>query len=510
MTHSHKRLLVTLPVVLFAYFLIFPQSISACSCLRSPTVLDAYEGADFVVITEAVSIEKSQERYNGFSSIRMVVEKVFKGSLKVGDELTFAQGVGGADCRWTFEKDPVGQKFLFYLYSKEEKPESVSATICGRSNRLNYAADDLLYLENMDKQRGKTRISGTLSSFQPSPVEDDVWTRKLLEGLEVRLIGEQKTYTATANKDGVYEIYDLPPGKYILEPDVPRGLKLDRIRSGGSPPPQISDLPRLADKPKDGTQEQPKPSGIPLVLKAGKHAYFDFGYAIDNVIRGTVFDTQGKPIDGVCLDVIPDKGKASRQFFKNDCTKGGGLFAIDNIPAGSYLLVINKRGKISSREPFPTFYYPGVFEREKATSITIGEGDVVGNLSVHVPAMEKTITVEGVLLYSDDRPVVNEWVTFVADNVDERIDGRGGARTDASGKFSFTILKNFRGKLSAGLYVYTGQFENCPKVERLIKESGSTGITVKTNAIELDAEQDVFGLELRYPIPACKKTPVSI
>jgi hypothetical protein len=71
-------------------------------------------------------------------------------------------------------REEVGTKFLFYLDPREKKPKLWYASSCGQSKPLpNYstryiedAADDLLYLDKMNEVRGKTRISGTLISYQ--------------------------------------------------------------------------------------------------------------------------------------------------------------------------------------------------------------------------------------------------------------------------------------------------------------------------------------------------------
>src|ERR1700704_5861273 len=80
----------------------------ACSCVGTCTVLGSYEGASVVVIARAVAVEKAGpgEGYEGIISTKMVVEKVFKGDLKVGDEMTFGQGYN-TDCVWGFSQ-PVG------------------------------------------------------------------------------------------------------------------------------------------------------------------------------------------------------------------------------------------------------------------------------------------------------------------------------------------------------------------------------------------------------------------
>ena len=213
---SHRKYF---PFVLLvaAIFLLDPPTGRACSCAQKPTVLDEYEWAGFVVIARAVSVEKTDDKghVNGVSSTDMVVEKVFKGSLKVGEKMTFAQG-GGANCIWTFSEESVGERFLFYLRSGKEVPDVWMAGTCGRSRPVEYAVDDLLYLNNMAKRRGKSRISGTLSLYQSSPFENGEPIYKTLGGKKVRILGKAKTYEVTTNKDGVYEIYDLPAGSYEI------------------------------------------------------------------------------------------------------------------------------------------------------------------------------------------------------------------------------------------------------------------------------------------------------
>jgi hypothetical protein len=502
---SRKQLLFCFCIGVCAV-LFHASSTFACSCAPKRTVLDAYEGSDLVIIADAVSVEKAKDkpgseeesagRYGGIVSTRMVVNKVYKGNLKVGDELNFAQG-GGADCIWTFSEESIGRKFLFYLDTPDPPSEYVIAITCGRSILAEYAGDDLLYLDNIAKRRGKTRLSGTLSYYQASPVEDEEPVFKRLEGNHVRIIGAKKTYALTTDKNGVYEIYDLPGGKYVVEPEIPRGWKLDRYLSRAS-------YHANAEKEE---KDEPSAARNEVRVRAGKHAYFNFSYENANLMRGSVLDPHGEPMNGVCLDLIPARGKAAQYFFKFDCTEDGGKFSIDDIPAGSYYLVFNKEAKISSRQPFPTLFYPGVFEREKAAVITIGEGETVEGLTMHVPAVEETITVEGVLLYSDGKPVPGESVEFKVSEAPKDFDGTARAATDANGKFSIRLLKNLRGELFSEMFVYEGKFENCPKVERMIKDSGETSLEVKTQVVPVVAEQNIFAVELRFPFPGCKMAP---
>ena len=56
----------------------------------------------------------------------------------------------------------------------------------------------------MNKVPGRTRISGVLS--------EGGLARLSLGGQTIRIIGRNKTYGTKTDKNGVYELYDVPPG----------------------------------------------------------------------------------------------------------------------------------------------------------------------------------------------------------------------------------------------------------------------------------------------------------
>lgn len=470
---------------------------SACSCGPDPTVLDAYDHADVVIIARAVAVEKASpektappgqmsdgENYvDGVKSTTMRVERLYKGNLKIGDEMIFAQG-GGADCVWTFNEKSIGEEYLFYLKRFKESAHWIAIT-CGRGGNLKYMGDDLLYLNKMEKVRGKTRISGTLS-FENQ-------TDESVAGRKIRIVGAGRTYEVETDEDGVYEVYDVPAGTYYIEPEIPRGWRVANF--------WLSYSPSFA-----GSEEVKSPKKIPITLKEKKHAGLDIRFEIDNAVRGHIYDPSGRPMRGVCLDLVPADG--SKGPYLADCTEKDGAFEIDEIPPGSYVLVINDDGKVSSTEPFATFYYPNVTKREEATVFHIGLGEFIENLQIYPPITAETITVEGIFTYSDGKPVVGEAVSFkstraAANGRDEENDDR--AETDSKGRFSIKIIKGSRGWLYGSMYTYLGEFENCPQLDRLIKQTGESAPEMKTPPIEIRAETSIYGVQLRFPFPACKK-----
>ena len=192
----------------------------ACTCLGPGPVLDAYDAADAVLTARVVSVDTLTERERlvprtGPPTSRLAVEKIYKGSIPVNDVLVFQQGVGG-NCVKSFGDRDVGERFLLYL-SVPRDASQWRVSICGRSQNEKHATEDLLYLDRMDEVRGKTRVSGKYGP-RMARVEMNVAGRK------IRIFGASRIYEIKTDKNGIFEIYDLPPGKYRLEPELPVGF----------------------------------------------------------------------------------------------------------------------------------------------------------------------------------------------------------------------------------------------------------------------------------------------
>lgn len=477
-----------------ALLLTVTKTANACSCGPRSSVLESLERADEVVIVRAVSVEKvkdTEDRHyvEGVRSTTMVVEKVYKGKLKVRDEIVFGQG-NGANCIWTFNEKSVGHEFLFYL----ARPEKVASPYlaldeaglwvaygCGRSRELDDATEDLLYLENVSKLRGETRISGSIGGGYAYPDID-------VAGKKIKIIGAKKTYQTKTNKDGVFEIYDLPPGQYFIAPEIPAGWKIDPM------------LFRFSNVIEDeiGSAKQ-----VGVMLEPKKHASVDIVFTIDNYVRGRVLDSAGRAMYQVCVYLLrPGQQDA---LGPSDCTDEQGRFEIKEVPEGEYVLVANQDGKPSSHEPFPRIFYPNVMERERAAVLNIRPGENVANLDIVIPKLEETVTISGVLRYSDGKPVVGKRVKFKVTTPNEKVHGDVNEETDKAGRFTLRILKGLTGEVAGEYWILRGLFKNCPKVDELIAKSGSDAVTVSSNVIKLTTEQDMYEVELTLPFPQCEK-----
>ncbi|MGH9820376.1 MAG: MSCRAMM family protein, partial [Pyrinomonadaceae bacterium] len=391
-TSLHKASLVV--AIAFSFFVFFSQAY-ACSCgFGDETVADVFDSTPNVVVLRLASVEKADdgEKTYGVDGIKqstLTVERVFKGNLKPGQALPFMQG-GGADCIWTFSDKDIGSEYLLYLGSKPGKGVLWAGGVCTRSGSTKYRAADLRYLGKIVKMRGKTRISGTLEQEISPAIEGDADDDRLLSKHSIRITGNGKDITLATDENGVYEIYNLLPGKYTLTPEKIYGYKFDR-------------------------SAKERTDSVIVELKPNKQVEKNFSFSIDNAIQGKLYDANGHPLQGVCIKLLPAQGKPAQYLFELDCTEADGSFNIEDIPVGTYILMINDDGKVTAAAPFETFYYPSTKKLEEAAEFIIGPGDFRRDLVINAPDTAETVTVSGILLYADGKPVPDEFIEFFKD-----------------------------------------------------------------------------------------------
>ena len=137
--------------------------------------------------------------------------------------------------------------------------------------------------------------------------------------------------------------------------------------------------------------------------------------------------------------------------------------------------------------------------------INISPGETIEDVDIVVPQLAETITIEGVLRYSDGKPVPDYGIDFKATRSDNKVNGDVYVKTDNHGRFRLSVLKGVKGELFSDAYVSAGSFKNCPKVDELIAKTGEDSVTVYTNRIELTAEENLYDVELILPFPLCEK-----
>jgi len=480
--------------------------------MAKPTVLEAFENSNLVITAHLASVDKIREKEREYDiryirSVTMIVDKVYKGDVLPGASLKFAQG-GGSDCIWTYDEKWIGRKFLFYLNgptigptfgegmgSATFSPSDVSTSEpmfyligCGRSIGLEGAWDDLAYLDNRPKVERKTRLSGTFG----------VWFDYGFKSADIRIkiIGKNKTFTAKTNKDGFFEIYDLPPGDYDAQVELPSGWKINDY---------------MVDKTSTGFDQSdpanmPKAANIiPVRIAPGRHAALDLIFDIDTAITGRVLSPSGKPMKGVCVMAVSTELAEGDHRGHSNCTDANGEFVIDEMRPGNYRLVANYDGKMNANAPFGAVFCPGVTDRAKASIIAVEPGRYVTGRLIQIPRMVELVTFRGKFLYSDGKPVVDDYVKFVPDDVKRYDDVT--QKTDAAGNFEFQLPKGAKGKIFGEMYVYKQKFEYCFKLQELInmKSAGGNSNKLKSSVADVNSDEPSGLIAISFPFPFCKE-----
>jgi hypothetical protein len=377
-------------LLLIGAFLLSADIARACDCKNLP-VAEQFELSTNVVVAKLRSVDRTRaetgierpERPIPASAV-FTVERAYKGKFKPGDQMKFMQEPEG-DCDMEFYEADLDKEFLFYLGTAPGKNKLWTASMCSRSallapDEINLAPADLLYLDNLGKVRGKTRVSGR------------VWRSEGLFGggdrlpwlarRTVRITGNGREIRLKTDQNGVFEIYDLPPGKYTISPGALAGYRLG------------------ADGP---------PDNAAVDLKPGKQAEFEFRFEIASVIKGRLFDAGGEPVAGAELRLQPVQQNPPdpqecrstmtvqlwgpvkicldraflTDFVFTSTTSADGSFEFSNIPARTYLLSLYV--KTSDTEPDDLIFYPGTGDRAAAGTLSIEPGTTLDNLVIRLP-----------------------------------------------------------------------------------------------------------------------------
>jgi len=474
---------ISLIALSFALLLITTDVANGCSCSGYPTICAAYASADGVFIGSVRKVErlepKKKEAPGEFPDTQIAhiqVEKVFKGE----DISEAVFRAGSSSCDMVYKE---GQHWLFYAhYDKKSQAWRIGG--CSRSASIENAPDDLLYLQALPASAQKTRLSGVLKHYENDAVKGFSLVENL-SGVRVKVSDGQKTYEDYTDGNGVYEIYGLPPGRYSVQPEIPPGMKIRFPMYYG----EIDYSDRKTIK-------------VPLREKSCSNV--DFIFSADTFISGKVFGADGRALPNVCLSLMT-KGNTAMRSGLFDCTDEQGRYEVREVPPGEYIMVVNYDGKISSDAPFPKAYYPGVFDKERAGVLTISVGDKLEDVNIHIPSQETRNTLQGVLLYSDGRPVADQFVEFKAETAPEGYSGEVHTKTDAQGRFSLNVLQRLKGRLYGFMYAYSGKYVNCPQLEELIKAKDGRVPLIETGPIDLEITADAQGLKLIFPFPYCVK-----
>jgi hypothetical protein len=247
-------------IILAALFFILLSCTDAfaCVCLESPSVCDIYQAADAVIVGKIEKIEKARvddydENMYG-QKVKVRVIKSFKGANR--EFITLAQP--DTSCDMQFDEADKSKEYLLYL-DLNKKTNFYKVFVCGRSGETKEASNDLSWLKGLPKSLERNRLSGVLSLYENS---DRFTFVDYLVGTKIKISGEKKSFEVLTDKNGMFETWDLPPGKYNVKADLPENARLYFDMTSGA----------VKGEPNDYTVEmKPKGcAGIDYILKKAK------------------------------------------------------------------------------------------------------------------------------------------------------------------------------------------------------------------------------------------------
>lgn len=437
-----------------------------CSCSTWPSAKGAWEESPLVFVGR---VEAASFSYMGVSAqtAQVRVEEAFKGT-KIGAVLELDQP--GHNCAPKFKE---GERVLFYLHPAKSAGKW-EAWGCHRTRHVDAALDDLLFLRGLPGTAKGNRLSGEVTLM------DSEWkTLRNLAGVKVRIQSGSTLVETVTNGDGLYEMYNLPPGKYTVQAELPKGTKVSHLDVAGA----------------GGRRGQSASSEVEL--RATNGVSVGFWLTPDNSLSGRVVDPEGKPMPGVCVDLELTDAPEKRLRFAIECTKDDGVFTMSDAPTGTVRVVANKRGDRSGSTPFGAVYYPGTEDASKAGVVTIRDGEKVEGVEIRIPRLDKRIFITGRVVYRDGTPAKKISVDLAEGNYGVRL-----VETDESGAFRAPLLTGKAGRIYGQLSVFRQSELRCEEYAKLAQGRGF--LAVRTPEIAFAGDADLADVVLTLPVGACR------
>ncbi len=419
-----KLLLFALPLVLSP---VLAAEARACSCVEYGTpVCAAYWRADAVftgVVTDFKALPDRAPDAMPLALLHFIIEDKFRNV--VAAELD-VETLHGTSCDMTFKK---GERWLVYAY-RDAATGRLAISPCTRTHRLNGMDEDLSYINGLRRNPPEQSISGRLKRDGYEP----------LAGLKVTVTGGSQSFETTTDGDGDFKVSLPKPGAYTVRATVP-------FSAGGA---------SYTAKVEEEATDEKTDLKYPVEIPPGQCAYDEIEvYRVDlhatALVSGKVSDEAGEPVTHGSVhlvEAVPQEGEEPRGRFTQIGEDGS--FKFENVPVGSFVLVINPRDEAPSQydAPHPRTFYPGVAEREQASPLVITEGLKVEGINFRVRGPLRKRVVTGTIVRPDGKPAAEAQVSLY--NGDKYV---LMVMTDERGRFTLEAYGDFDYRLAAAAYI---------------------------------------------------------
>jgi hypothetical protein len=382
----------------------------ASSCYER-TVCEAFARSSAVFVGRLISgsgtpreySKNGKTHYADTGDLRFLIEESFKGASS--GEITVRYhdyGTAGGLTR--------GERHL--VYAADIGLSVLSTGYCYRTRVVSDAVEDLEVLRRLPQPGGGGNLYGQLMmrtrSGKTAPVPGVTVAVKDETGNRTFLITDQR---------GRYELRGLTPGKYRAAPVLSQYAIVETVgRDSGE-----------RTVPDGGCSEA------------------SFQTEVKSRISGKVRDAAGNRAP--CSVSLISPTDESRRWTTSVLEGGDGTFNLDEVVPGRYLLYVDVMSARRSGRNEERYYYPGTWERERASLIQVRVGQQVDGVDFRFPPELTVQTITGQILDGDRRPAAGaDVIVYTADKTTPRTfrayDWPSYATADEHGRF---VIHAFRG-----------------------------------------------------------------
>jgi hypothetical protein len=457
-----KRMAFVLALLAFFFAAENPAQ-QQVSCFPNGSHFSPYWSANAVFV--GLGVKTPAE--NGQPRVALLVEKAFRGTTdKKVEIISESAGYG-------FQE---GERYFVYAYRGDDGKLYVGD--CGATVPLKNAEEDLEYALEIASGKTGNRIRGYVYEDKRDGYKDE--RRSLpLAGIEVTITNSKKQkFTTRTDAQGKYVFKEAPAGYYNVEAKAPPGFR------------ELIYKPDFMNRPVFIGED----FALTYINNLRKPVYRhvdgkDFVFTAQSSVGGRIVGHNGQnpPQLFVRLLAVDENGKA----ISDDPTESvwtnpqNGEFYFNAVPAGKYMLSINRYGCHERRNPeYDRTFFPGVTHEGAAQIIEVGQNQQIKLENFRLLPPLKEVWISGAVLAADKTPLAGATVFLWNKRHSTAAECMGSAdetKTDESGRFRVKGYENYVYQIRA----FKETRKNEPASPRLYSKIFDIPLTVEIKDLEL-------------------------
>jgi hypothetical protein len=384
--------------VVALFGIVIPATVRACTCSpEAPGKCPGIQKDDVVflgTVTAAEDIayaapppadssaQPSEASPRGTAPVDIVAARLSRYHFRIDEgfalaglpaEIDIFSGGDDGDCGYRFKP---GEQYVVFTHIGTDN--RLFATICSGTRPASEARALLPQLRAMRDGRHVASVFGVLRRSEPPFLALPGAADEPLGNISLRLRSNDDRFETSSDSEGVYSFYDVHAGVYNFSARLPVRTELTRKSlTGGLPPFKI-------------------PNGA------------CYEYDVDALptghIRGSILGPDGKPLPLASVELYRagtyDDSRPGLWGFQGAL----GVFDLDHVGPGEYILVFNRANRMDPNAPFPRAFYPGVADLNDARTIKLRDGQQLMKLNMQLKGGYPTHAVRVKVKWQGVRP----------------------------------------------------------------------------------------------------------